>query len=586
MSNLPEYNNTPSITHPYAITPKPIKSKSTSSSLSRVKKPTPSLRKLKKFKKKNTYSTLDRFLVPMSEEHSIPSPTAPPHSSTCLPKKTRWQRRKWKIHNCKEKKTQCDPIITFRHCNVRGLLSSHNFQEVHSVITRFKYKTNTDVFSINEVNLDTSKPKLKYRIDTIIKRQDKYCKISHGIMKHEQSLSDYKPGGTMVGVFGQWASRFCNKGFDDQGRWSWISLHGKRGKKVLVLSVYRVSQDHPSQVSQGSAYQQQFRHQQKTKKAPNPKKECLVDLLEFISQWNKHHHSSSIIVMLDSNEDVKDNGQFQDFIHKTQLVDVVKVKNPIHAATRPTYNRSKNRLDYILVSQDLLSSIVQAGHHDFHELIQSTDHRGVYMSIKTEALFDSAEIDPTHLAHRRLQLHRRDVVNSYIAYLTEIYNNNKFWERTVDIVFKLKPPHNQETHHQLIKSFDNLDKERQQYMLAAERKSGIAPKTDMYEWSPLLEKVGRTYIYWKARRHLEKLDLRIPSSLLEIQHELNILSTCNLGTYITAKLQMAKKELKKVQKKASAHRDKYLHELADHYASIRDSTKERELRQIIRNERI
>lgn len=85
--------------------------------------------------------------------------------------------------------------------------------------------------------------------------------------------------------------------------------------------------------------------------------------------------------MTDSNEDVKENGPFQDFIHDSNMVDAVKYQNPIHAATKPTYVRSKNRIDYILVSKDLPPAIVTAGHDGFHELIQTSDHLGIYLSI-------------------------------------------------------------------------------------------------------------------------------------------------------------------------------------------------------------
>ena len=199
----------------------------------------------------------------------------------------------------------------------------------------------------------------------------------------------------------------------------------------------------------------------------------------------------------------------------------MKYHNPIHAASKPTYIRSKNRLDYILVSRDLLPAITAAGHYDFHELIQTSDHRGIYLSLDTLKLFDSNEVDPTHIAHRRLQLHRRNSVEKYLEYLTQMLDSRKFWQRTLVIIKKIQQTNGPVPLH-LVDQFDKLDRERTQYMLAAEKKAGIAPKQGIYEWSPRLEKAGRIFTYWKARLHFRKLNLPTPQSLINTLQNLQV----------------------------------------------------------------
>ena len=46
----------------------------------------------------------------------------------------------------------------------------------------------------------------------------------------EKSESFWKPGGTMIGISGKWASRERARGSDELGRWSWITLKGKKEK--------------------------------------------------------------------------------------------------------------------------------------------------------------------------------------------------------------------------------------------------------------------------------------------------------------------------------------------------------------------
>ena len=75
-----------------------------------------------------------------------------------------------------------------------------------------------------------------------------------------------------------------------------------------------------------------------------------------------------------------------------------------------------NRIDYILVSQDLLPTVKKSAHYCFHEFLQNTDHCGIYMTLKASDLFDAAEMDPTRLEQRRLLLHNRAVVKNILSY--------------------------------------------------------------------------------------------------------------------------------------------------------------------------
>ena len=290
--------------------------------------------------------------------------------------------------------------------------------------------------------------------------------------------------------------------------------------------------------------------------------------------------------MLDSNEDIKKNGTFKLFVDSNQFVDAIQIHNPNHAINRPTFIRSSNRIDYILVTRDLLPFITKAGHYDFHQLFLSTDHRGIYMSLKTEHLFDSSEYDPTRIENRKLQLHKRDHVENYLKHLKKMFVENKFWERTLSLLKKFDECKEASTQKELIKTFDQMDREKTTYMLSAEKRLKPSSQTGLYEWSPLLEKAGRTFTYWKACHHLRSLNVPEPPSLKKIQQNLGILSTSNSKAYICHKYQSAKSNLKKIQQKAKEHQESHLHKLAEHYASTQNSTKATELKQIIRNEKI
>ena len=79
-------------------------------------------------------------------------------------------------------------------------------------------------FSVNEHTLDTTQPKLRKQIFDSSKGIDKYGKIEVGSSMFDTADSHWKPGGTMIGVSGKWASRVIRQGSDSMGRRSWMDI--------------------------------------------------------------------------------------------------------------------------------------------------------------------------------------------------------------------------------------------------------------------------------------------------------------------------------------------------------------------------
>ncbi|CAB9531021.1 unknown protein [Seminavis robusta] len=67
------------------------------------------------------------------------------------------------------------------------------------------------------------------------------------------------------------------------------------------------------------------------------------------------------------------------------------------AADFSTYNHGKNILDYILIDQELLPTIVRCGYEAFHAHVIS-DHRGVYIDVDTDLFFG---VDPQVLSENK-----------------------------------------------------------------------------------------------------------------------------------------------------------------------------------------
>ena len=85
---------------------------------------------------------------------------------------------------------------------------------------------------------------------------------------------------------GAWASRVEKCGNDPLGRWSWAILREKKGKQIMVISAYRVSQANPNQAGPLTSCQQQVRSLKRRGVVnTNPKKIMLQDLSTMLLAW-------------------------------------------------------------------------------------------------------------------------------------------------------------------------------------------------------------------------------------------------------------------------------------------------------------
>jgi hypothetical protein len=198
----------------------------------------------------------------------------------------------------------------------------------------------------------------------------------------EEYDSTYKPGGTLTSVMGSWSTRVVEKGVDPYGlgRWSYLTLRGRGNKKIYLVAVYRVCNKKDS--GPKTAYKQQFRslskafRSQKIVTTLDPHRQCILDLQAWLKTLVHQNHA--IILNLDSNEDISDkagsfhplsyiegkhpiskthDGSLATLITTCGLVDPLAIQHTSRPFP-PTYNRGQSRLDYMLVTSGILSSVI------------------------------------------------------------------------------------------------------------------------------------------------------------------------------------------------------------------------------------
>ena len=105
-------------------------------------------------------------------------------------------------------------------------------------------------------------------------------------------------GGTCTGVTGKWPGRILEEGMDSQGlsRWSYIRIHGKNGREVLMVPAYQACKASIGTTGSKTAFAQQWHliHHQTGDTKPDHRKRFIQDLDAFLSP----HHSSGTEILL------------------------------------------------------------------------------------------------------------------------------------------------------------------------------------------------------------------------------------------------------------------------------------------------
>ena len=104
------------------------------------------------------------------------------------------------------------------------------------------HKIQTDIYSLNEINLDTRNNIVQHTLQQRAKQLDKTINIKMQSSKQSPRIREsvFKPRGTMINTRGYWAGRIINlkndPTVDTLGRWTLIHLKGKGNTIISIFS--------------------------------------------------------------------------------------------------------------------------------------------------------------------------------------------------------------------------------------------------------------------------------------------------------------------------------------------------------------
>lgn len=250
----------------------------------------------------------------------------------------------------------------------------------------------------------------------------------------------YKPGGTLSMTVGNLVGRIIDKGGDSLGRWSFVRYAGIGNRTVIAVSAYQVC-IRPTNIYGTTAFHQQQAIFQRERRANiNPRYNFRRDLISALRQWKAQ--GDSIILMGDFNEDITELNSALSRLLQDGELGLVDIIGQVHPAALgvPTYLRGTTRLDFALISRDLISSVKSCGYLPFNSNFRS-DHRFLFIDFDTQSLFGSVTSALSPNTFRELSSKDSKAVNKYIRLKHDFLVHHNFFGRLRQLGDLVTPDH-------------------------------------------------------------------------------------------------------------------------------------------------
>lgn len=337
------------------------------------------------------------------------------------------------------------------------------------------------------------------------------------------------------------------------GRWSSISLQGRAGRIITIITGYRVC-DSPVTPTQ-TARAQQTRTLRRAKSTSDPRDAFIEDIILFIQA--RQFLNEDIIFAWDANEALSPTEPSQ--VERVLLeCDLIDIHSDRHGCSGPaTYNRGSSRIDFVCCSPALMDAVTAASITPFN-LGHNSDHRALVVDFDAHTLFGGATALIQDRPRRQLVSTNPRTVAAYLEHVRQAFDSNKIMERSEVLEQQLADKGATTT---LIAEVTSLDQQVSQILLAAESKCSKA-STGPYPWSPLLQRTSSHLHYWLTRlsqlttdrssnEYLHALELELQIKLGQDTHPMSKLE-------LIAQVRAARADVKAVYAEATANRKAFL----------------------------
>jgi hypothetical protein len=255
---------------------------------------------------------------------------------------------------------------------------TNDLADLHELCRQFKAQ-NIGIDTLQELNIDMSQAYIYQRVKAVFDEHfDKQCTMICSTT-HMCSATNWKPGSTLLVILPTWTPYIVARQRNYLGRWCSVTLKVQDQRQLVFYSFYNCCKTKIEQAEIHTIFAQQW-HVLRARgdRAPDPRLQAVTDLADELAVHKQH--SRSICIMGDYNEDIGTDPALMAAVYSSN--DLVNVMNVLHPDdySIPSYARSSNRLDYALVSHNLVPYIAGAGLNHYHEFYPS-DHRPIFIGL-------------------------------------------------------------------------------------------------------------------------------------------------------------------------------------------------------------
>ena len=348
------------------------------------------------------------------------------------------------------------------------------------------------LFGIQETNCNFERPAMVSSFHDVLRGVSKQHKGAVSSAKL-QWPSNYQPGGTAISVRNQWATRLLDKGSDDLGRWSWLTLAGRGNTRITCISGYRVCDGVLSApiTARTSRAQQAWMNADRGEAQVNLRDKFMSDLTVLIMARKLIGHD--IILMMDANEASGQGSGVDHLMTKCGLVDIHTLTVDL-SPPPATYQRGSKKIDFILITPSITSAVRAVSVLPLHDGYLS-DHRALVADFDAAVLFadhTSPVLPPTG---RRLTSTNPSALHPYIEHLKKHVEIHGLVDRVTELQTQSESGHWTTEQVEEWEIIDNLLEEGR----AGGEAKCPSKRSGMLPWSPVLDRAGKSLLYWKLR---------------------------------------------------------------------------------------
>ena len=320
------------------------------------------------------------------------------------------------------------------HINLNGITSNNNYLEWEMTIA-FLMDMQVDVFGLSEMNLDLNNGMVKDNILQSGKHFDPYIRMATSSSLQKVGNTPFKMGGTVTGTNGCWSGRINEQGSDKLGRWSYMKLQARQNQQIVFITVYIPGKQNNDGGGTTIYSQMEADLLMDRGNLLDPKKELLKDLHNFIERDTKK--GNIVFLMGDMNEDMGlEEGQVHQFLKSLGMYIPYTTRHGDNLDLPATHDRGKKCLDIIGCSEQVKdSAIVRAGYAPFYYNF-FTDHRGVFVDIDIESIFNNARPDTTRQIHKRFTTVHVPKCSKYLQKLEDLMEEANVFKKVDELEAK------------------------------------------------------------------------------------------------------------------------------------------------------